>query len=82
VLSSSGRRFVGSYIENAAFNPSLSPLQVALMRMAMAGEQFSSIVRVVLAEVANAPISQRSMTEAALAGIAPKATLRVITVSL
>ncbi|WP_025522456.1 cytidine deaminase, partial [Vibrio parahaemolyticus] len=38
-----GRVFKGAYAENAAFNPSLPPLQVALIQVLLAGETFDSI---------------------------------------
>jgi cytidine deaminase len=67
------RTFAGSYLENAAFNPSLSPLQSALVNLVLAGEDFAAIRRVVLVEVKGAPIRQRASTEAVLAAIAPHA---------
>lgn len=68
-----GRIAVGSYIENAAFNPSLSPLHVAL-----AGWDGAAIVRAVLAERRAAKIRQESFVRAALAALAPEAELTVI----
>lgn len=38
-----GRIFQGAYAENAAFNPSLPPLQVALIQVLLAGETFDNI---------------------------------------
>jgi cytidine deaminase len=68
----------GSYIENAAFNPSLPPLQVALVAMALAKEEFSAIAEVVLAEAANNSISQLSATKSLVAAIAPQAEFRLL----
>jgi len=45
-----GSIFSGSYLENAAFNPSISPLRAGLVAVAMAGEEFRSISDVVLVE--------------------------------
>jgi cytidine deaminase len=73
----SGRIYKGAYIENVAFNPSLSPLQTALAALIVAGDDSSAIARVVLVEMENAKISQKSVTEAALNAIAPAATLQV-----
>jgi len=64
-----GRIYRGSYIENVAFNPSLPPLQTALVQMIVAGEEYSAIVRVVLVEAA-AKITQKPATEAVAAAIA------------
>ncbi len=74
----SGHIYKGAYIENAAFNPSLSPLQTALAAWIVAGEDSSAIARVVLVEMENAQISQKSVTEAALSAIAPGARLQVV----
>jgi cytidine deaminase len=78
IRSRRGNVYRGSYIENAAFNPSLGPLQVALVAMAMANEDFLDIVEVVLAEAANNSISQLSATKSVLAVIAPRAEFRLL----
>lgn len=75
--SASGRIYRGSYIENVAFNPSLSPLQVALAALIAGGEEYSAIQAVTLVEVHGAKISQRPVTETVLAAIAPDIKLRV-----
>ena len=72
IRSASGRIYRGSYIENVAFNPSLSPLQVALAGLIAAGESYSAIQAVTLVEVQGAKISQKAATEAVLGAIAPK----------
>jgi len=73
VLTRSRRVFAGSYLENAAFNPSLSPLQSALVNLIFAGEDPASIRRAVLVEMDGAAISQRAATEAVLRAVAPEA---------
>jgi cytidine deaminase len=73
------RVFKGAYIENVAFNPSLSPLQTALAAFIVAGENYSAISNVVLLEMEGAAISQKSVSEAALGAIAPGARLHVVT---
>jgi cytidine deaminase len=75
IATRSGRTYKGSYIENVAFNPSLSPLQTALVQMIVAGEEYAGISRVVLVEIANAKISQQSATGAVLSAIAPAVRL-------
>jgi cytidine deaminase len=77
-----GRIYKGSYIENVAFNPSLSPLQTALAALIVAGENYSSITGAVLIETEGPAISQRGVSEAALNAIAPSAKLRVITIKM
>jgi cytidine deaminase len=75
----SGRVVIGCYIENAAFNPSLSPLQVALSALVLAGETWRSISRVHLVELEGVPVSQRTVTEAVLSSVAPGIGLEVST---
>jgi cytidine deaminase len=78
IRSRRGNIYRGSYIENSAFNPSLPPLQVALVGVAMANEDFSDIAEVVLAEAANNSISQLNATRSVLAVIAPRAEFRLL----
>ncbi|HEX9985784.1 MAG TPA: cytidine deaminase [Thermoanaerobaculia bacterium] len=65
VRSRDGSVAVGAYAENAAFNPSMSPLEVALSRLNLAGGDFAGIERAVLVE-APSTASQREATEAVL----------------
>lgn len=80
IRSTKGAVYQGSYLENVAYNPSLSPLQSALVGLIMAGDQFADITDAVLAEVEAAPISQMTATRAVLAGIAPRARLERVAV--
>jgi cytidine deaminase len=80
IATRSGRTYKGSYIENVAFNPSLSPLQTALVQMIVAGEEYEAIARVVLVEISSAKISQKSATLAVLNAIAPAARFETLTV--
>jgi cytidine deaminase len=72
------RIFQGCYIENVAFNPSLSPLQTALVQFVAAGKSYSEISAVTLVELQGATISQRAVTETALAALAPHRKLDVV----
>ena len=78
IRTARGQIYQGCYIENVAFNPSLSPLQTALAQLIAAGEAYSAITAVTLAEVAVAKISQRPVTETVLGAIAPGVKLQVI----
>jgi cytidine deaminase len=78
----SGRIYSGAYIENVAFNPSLSPLQTALAALIVAGENYAAISKVALVEMEGAAISQKSVTEAVLSAIAPSASLQITAVAL
>lgn len=66
----------GRLAENAAYNPSLSPLEMALSQLALANRQVTDIVSVALVQ-ADGPGSQVSATEAALACVAPHIQLQV-----
>ena len=76
VMTTDGSVYSGSYIENVAFNPSLPPLQVALISMLRARKNFGEINEVTLVELENAAISQKAVIEATLSTIAPKARFR------
>lgn len=71
-----GRIVFGPYAENAAFNPSMSPLEVALSALNMAGGDFAGITEAVLVQTADG--IHESATRAVLAAVAG-APLRVIT---
>ncbi|SFU26892.1 cytidine deaminase [Xenorhabdus koppenhoeferi] len=64
-----GRIYTGRYAENAAFNPSLPPLQAALIFMNMSGSDCQSIKRAVLVESKNSQLSQWSATESTLTAL-------------
>lgn len=64
--ASDGAIFAGSYAENAAFNPSLPPLQAALILLNLSGRSVQQIRRAVLAESAEAKVIQYQATEATL----------------
>ncbi|HUK48684.1 MAG TPA: cytidine deaminase [Terriglobales bacterium] len=78
IRTTAGRIFQGCYIENVAFNPSLSPLQTALVQLILAGQPYSSIAAVTLVEVQRAKISQRAVTETVLGALAPQLKLEVV----
>ncbi|TDQ56312.1 cytidine deaminase [Mesocricetibacter intestinalis] len=54
--------FCGRYAENAAFNPSMLPLQSALNYMRLSGLGYAGVDRLVMAE-RKASLSHRAMTE-------------------
>jgi len=64
--SQSGKVFTGRYAENAAFNPSLPPLQAALILMNMSNEALETIQQAVLAECQDSTLSQLDATRATL----------------
>ncbi|MBE4401851.1 cytidine deaminase [Vibrio parahaemolyticus] len=66
-----GRVFKGAYAENAAFNPSLPPLQVALIQVLLAGETFDNIKAAALVENSEGKISHLADTRSTLEALNP-----------
>ncbi|MGL5345535.1 MAG: cytidine deaminase [Plesiomonas sp.] len=64
--TASGQIYQGMYAENAAFNPSLPPLQAALINLNLSGENFSQITRTVLVQSHAQTINQQPATDAML----------------
>jgi cytidine deaminase len=75
ILTSNGKVFSGSYIENAAFNPSLPPLQAALAGYFAAGQAAGQITRAALVEGQKSKISQHMTSQATLAAFSSSAKL-------
>jgi cytidine deaminase len=78
IRTTGGRIFQGCYIENVAFNPSLSPLQTAVVQLIAAGQAYSAISAVTLVEMQGSRISQRAVTETVLAALTPQLKLEVL----
>ncbi|MCX6990172.1 MAG: cytidine deaminase [Chlamydiae bacterium] len=72
-----GKIFTGSYMENAAFNPSLSPLQSALVVLVSNLRRYEDITKVILVELRDVKSSQEAQTRALLKQIAPGAKFEV-----
>ena len=66
-----GKQYQGSYAENAAFNPSLPPLQVALVQLLLDKQQLVNIKSAALAEMIDGSISHLAITQSTLATINP-----------
>lgn len=94
LATSSGEIYAGRYAENAAYNPSLSPLESALafMNMALGPQTAFDIAEAVLVEAqtrlearggsGRVPISQASATAAVLSSVAPEVPLQCFSASL
>tara|TARA_Y100001960_G_scaffold318331_1_gene387962 strand:+ start:108 stop:995 length:888 start_codon:yes stop_codon:yes gene_type:complete len=67
----SGEVYLGAYAENAAFNPSLPPLQVAMIQLLLDGKSLQDIESAALAEMAEGTISHLADTQATLEAINP-----------
>jgi cytidine deaminase len=68
----------GSYVENAAYNPSLPPILAAIDRLRFSGRQYSDISGAALVELKDSKISQQEITHLLLTTIAPGIELRVV----
>lgn len=66
-----GSVFVGALLENAAYNPTLTPVAAALNQVALAGRDYAEIARAVLVEVNRAPATQLPVGRALLAALCP-----------
>jgi cytidine deaminase len=72
-----GKIYTGSYMENAAFNPSLSPLQSALVVSVTNLRRYEDITKVILVEPSDVKSSQEAQIRALLKQIAPSAEIEV-----
>jgi len=73
-----GSIVTGQSIENAAFNPSLLPLQSALVNVALRGLQAAAIETAVLVQTANGIVNHEPTTRELLAAVASRARLKVV----
>ena len=71
-----GEIVAGPYAENAAFNPSMSPLEVALSALNLAGGDFAKIEEAVLVEAAPGLHENATRTVLATVSRAPLRTIR------
>ncbi|CAJ1951616.1 unnamed protein product [Sphenostylis stenocarpa] len=77
LLDSKGNVFKGSYIESAAYNPSLGPLQAALVAFIVGGGgDYDEIVAAVLVEKEGAVIKQEPTARLLLHSISPRCHLK------
>lgn len=77
ILMNDGEIYTGSYAENAAFNPSLSPMQAAAINVVLAKRSYDSIQRVVLVEVESSISSKVDVTQNLLKSITTNVGLEV-----
>lgn len=76
----SGVTYQGAYAENAAFNPSLPPLQVAIIQLLIHGNSLDDIESAALAEMADGSISHLADTQATLEAINPDIQVSYLTI--
>ena len=80
-LATDDQSFVGSYCENAAFNPSLSPLQGALISLFANGRKPGEVRRAVLVERASMhseQVHQAASSRLLLSTLCPEATFQTV----
>eukprot|EP00191_Tetraselmis_sp_GSL018_P008532 CAMPEP_0177616572 /NCGR_PEP_ID=MMETSP0419_2-20121207/24251_1 /TAXON_ID=582737 /ORGANISM="Tetraselmis sp., Strain GSL018" /LENGTH=412 /DNA_ID=CAMNT_0019114687 /DNA_START=89 /DNA_END=1324 /DNA_ORIENTATION=+ len=79
IVAEDGRVYSGAYIESAAYNPSLPPLQSALVSALVQGmPSYQRVTEVILAERSGVEVRHAAATELMLSQIAPHAPLRVL----
>ena len=78
VETADGALWAGRYAENAAYNPTLPPLQAALILVNMRGGDITTLRRAVLAEPEGAALSQYSATAATLSALGCDSLSRVV----
>jgi cytidine deaminase len=76
VATADGRRFVGAVAESVAYNPTLAPMQAALIAAHHGGARLEQIERAVLVELEHSPVTQFEGAKAVLACVAPHAALQ------
>lgn len=74
-----GRLVGGTTIESVAFNPTIGPLQAALIELAAQRDTYASIGSAILAITADGEVDPTESTRSLLAAIAPDASLTVTT---
>jgi cytidine deaminase len=80
LATSDGGIYAGGIAENAAFNPSMSPLEQAVVNLVIdGGKTYADIVDAVLVELRSAKASQIAATREVLASIS-RAPLRIVQV--
>jgi len=71
-----GHQFVGKVAESAAYNPTLAPMQAALIQAHHGGARLDDIREAVLVELEGGKVSQLASARQVLASVAPTAVLR------
>ncbi len=77
LLAADGGICRGPYAENAAFTPSLSPLETALVRLLTRGKEYREILRAVVVEQRDAATGQADAARSVLEAVAPRADFEV-----
>jgi cytidine deaminase len=78
IETSDGEIYWGAYLENAAFNPIVSPFHAALIHMTASGKKYSDIKNVWVAEKENCSVSHSRPATMLLATLNPKIKIELI----
>ncbi|KAK9072020.1 hypothetical protein SSX86_008452 [Deinandra increscens subsp. villosa] len=79
LMDCDGKVYRGSYMESAAYNPSMMPAQAALVAyMVAGGDGFEKIVAAVLVEKEAAVVRQEDTVRLFMKYVSPKCDLRVV----
>ncbi|KAK4279366.1 hypothetical protein QN277_011159 [Acacia crassicarpa] len=79
LMDAGGKIYQGSYMESAAFNPSMGPVQAALVAfVAGGGGKYEAIVAAVLVEKKGATVKQEGTARLLIQSIAPKCQFRAV----
>ena len=77
ILTKNNKIYSAAYAENAAFNPSISPMSCALANLNFSKEDLQAIQKVVLVEIKNSLISQVDTTHALLNAVVSDIQLHI-----
>lgn len=81
ILTTEGGVYAGGYIESAAYNPSMLPLQSAIIDAVIDGMPcYSEMKAAILVEVEGGPVQHRKTMEVNVAQIAPQAQFHCLSV--
>jgi len=78
----SGQAFNGAYVENAAFNPSISPMQTAIVALALTGRSAGEVTEAAIVQMQESKIDHAAAARLVLAHFAPDVILQQYRVRL
>lgn len=79
IVTEAGEVYSGGYVESAAYNPSLPPLQTAIIDAVLDGMPcYTGVKHVVLVELEGGPVQHAPTARVVLEQIAPRAELTVL----
>jgi cytidine deaminase len=73
-----GGLVTGPYLENAAFNPSLSPLQAAAAALSLAGRTWSDVSAALCVQMERSAVDHAAAARPILSAVAPHVPLEVL----